>query len=128
MWLLYASAWRPEFGTEDGPEGGEAATTTDVERVADRFRGGGGGGGSAEAATAATPAGHAGDGLRQVGDAVAAAAAKGEEEGGGAEQQIEQGRVAAGDETRKDARSGEGKGEGSRSWDSEPLRSRSRRL
>ena len=51
--------WRPELGTEDEPEGGEATTTTDVEMVEDRFRGGGGDG-AGEAATAAG-AGHVGD-------------------------------------------------------------------
>ena len=85
------------MGTEDEPEGEEARTTTDVDRVEQRFRGGD------EAATAAA-AGHVGDaadGLRQT-----AAAGEG---GGGAVQQSEQGRVA-GDETGKDARSGEGGG------------------
>ena len=85
------------MGTEDEPEGEEARTTTDVDRVEQRFRGGD------EAATAAA-AGHVNDtagGLRQ-----AAAAAKGVE-GGDAVQQSEQGRVAGG-ETGKDARSGEG--------------------
>ena len=69
--------------------------------------------GAGAAATAAA-AGHVGDAadgmsvLRQ-----AAPVKEEEEEGGGAVRQIEQGRVA-GDETRKDASSGEGDGEGTR--------------
>ena len=94
------------MGTEDEPEGGEATTTTDVDRVEQRFRGGD------EAATAAA-AGHVNDtagGLRQ-----AAAAAKGVE-GGDAVQQSEQGRVAGGETRKQDARSGGG--EGTPCWDS----------
>ena len=97
------------MGTEDEPEGDGATTTTDVERVEDRFRGGAG-----ESAAAGAAAGHVGDAadgmsvLRQ-----AAPVKEEEEEGGGAVRQIEQGRVA-GDETRKDASSGEGDGEGTR--------------
>ena len=93
------------MGTEDEPEGDGATTTTDVERVEDRFRGGAG-----ESAAAAQAAGHVGgvSVLRQ-----AAPVKEEEEEGGAAVRQIEQGRVA-GDETRKDASSGEGDGEGTR--------------
>ena len=98
------------MGTEDEPEGDGATTTTDVERVEDRFRGGVG----ESAAAAATAAGHVGDAADGVSVLRQAAPVKEEEEGGGgAVRQIEQGRVA-GDETRKDASSGEGDGEGTR--------------
>ena len=99
------------MGTEDEPEGDGATTTTDVERVEDRFRGGAG---ESAATAAAQAAGHVGDAADGVSVLRQAAPVKEEEEeGGGAVRQIEQGRVA-GDETRKDASSGEGDGEGTR--------------
>ena len=99
------------MGTEDEPEGDGATTTTDVERVEDRFRGGAGESAAAAAVQAAGHVGDAADGMSVLRQA--APVKEEEEEGGGAVRQIEQGRVA-GDETRKDASSGEGDGEGTR--------------